>query len=116
MLYMNVSNDLDTIHKRIAAIQCQLAQLGPMRPGCLSRQYRNPKLKKGPYYQLSYTAQMKSRTQYIHSDLVPQIQEELTEYRLYRQLTQQWVQLSIEASRLKIKQWKQTSGRSTKSA
>jgi len=29
---MNVLNDLDTIHKRIAAIQCQLAQLGPMRP------------------------------------------------------------------------------------
>ena len=113
---MNVSNDLDTIHKRIAAIQCQLAQLGPMRPGCLSRQYRNPKLKKGPYYQLSYTAQMKSRTQYIHPDSAPQIQEELTEYRLYRQLTQQWVQLSIEASRLKIQQCKQTSGRSTKSA
>ena len=50
MLYMNVLNDLDTIYKRIAAIQCQLAQLGPMRPGCLSRQYRNPKLKKGPYF------------------------------------------------------------------
>ena len=48
MLHMNVLNDLDTIHKRIAAIQCQLAQLGPMRPGCFSRQYRNPKLKKGP--------------------------------------------------------------------
>lgn len=87
-----------------------------MRPGCLSRQYRDPKLKKGPYFQLSYTAQMKSRTEYIHPDLVPQIEPELSEYQRYRKLTQEWVQLSIELSRLKIKQWKQTSDRTGKNS
>ena len=87
-----------------------------MRPGCLSLQYRDSKLKKGSYYQLSYTAQMKSKTEYIHPDLVPQIEQELSEYRLYRELTQEWVQLSIELSRLKIKQWKQTASRTDKSA
>ena len=113
---MNITCDQNRIHKRITAIQGQLAQLGPMRPGCLSRQYRDPKLKKGSYFQLSYTAQMKSRTEYIHPDLVPQIQQELAEYRRYRELTQEWVQLSIQLSRLKIKQWKQTSVRTGKSA
>jgi murein endopeptidase len=111
MLYMTITYDQHRIQKRIASIQSQLAQLGPMRPGCLSRQYREPKLKKGPYYQLSYTARMKSRTEYIHPDLVPQIERELAEYRRYRELTQEWVQLSIESSRWKIKQWKQTAGR-----
>jgi hypothetical protein len=116
MLYMTNSHDQNRIQKRIAAIQSQLAQLGPLRPGCLSRQYRDPKLKKGPYYQLSYTAQMKSRTEYIHPDLVPQIEKELAEYRRYRELNQEWVQLSIEWSRLKIKQWKETADRTGQSA
>jgi len=116
MLYMTNTPDQNRIRKRIAAIQSQLAQLGPMRPGCLSRQYRDPQLKKGPYYQLSYTAQMKSRTEYIHPDLVPQIEQELAEYRRYRELNQEWVQLSIEWSRLKIKQWKETADRTGQSA
>lgn len=116
MLYMTITRDQNRIQKRIAAIQSQLAQLGPMRPGCLSRQYRDPKLKKGSYYQLSYTAQMKSRTEYIHPDLVPQIELELAEYRRHRELNQEWVQLSIEWSRLKIKQWKETADRTGQSA
>lgn len=107
MLDMTNSTELIRLQKRIAALQAQLAQLGPMRPGCLSRQFRDPKRKKGPYFQLSYTAQMKSRTEYIHPDLVPQIERELAEYRRYRQLTQEWVQLAIQGSRLKIKQWKE---------
>jgi hypothetical protein len=113
---MTNTHDQNRIQKRIAAIQSQLAQLGPLRPGCLSRQYRDPKLKKGPYYQLSYTAQMKSRTEYIHPDLVPQIEQELAEYRRYRELNQEWVQLSVELSRLKIKQWKETDNGTSQSA
>ena len=106
MLYMTSNQRQKQIQKRIAAIQRLLAQLGPMRPGCLSRQYRDPKLQKGPYYQLSYTAQMKSRTEYIHPDWVPQIEQELAEYRRYRELTQEWVALSIEGSRLRLQQAK----------
>lgn len=113
---MTLPNDPHRIQKRIAAIQSELSHLGSMRPGCLSRQYRKPKLKMGPYYQLSYTAQMKSRTEYIHPDLVPQIEQELAEYRRYRELNQEWVELSIQWSRWKIKQWKETSRRSGKSA
>lgn len=115
MLVMTASSDLNRIQKRIQSLQRQLAQLGPMRPGCLSRQYRDPKERKRAYYQLSYTHQMKSRTEYIHPDWVPQIQQEVAEYKRYRELNAEWVQLSIELSRLKLKAWKQTPGPSPKS-
>ncbi len=91
------------IEIRIHSIQAQLAQLGPMRPGCLSLQYRNPKEKTGPNYQLSYTHQMRSKTDYIPADLVPQLEQEVAEYKRFRELTAEWIALSIEWSRLKIK-------------
>lgn len=100
---MNSQPQSRRIEKRIHAIQAQLAQLGPMRPGCLSLQYRHPKEKTGPNYQLSYTYQMKSKTDYIPAHLVPRIEQEVAEYKRFRQLTAEWIALSIEWSRLKIK-------------
>jgi hypothetical protein len=100
---------LPQIQKRIQALQRQLAHLGPMRPGCLSLQYRKPREKKGPYYQLSYTHRMKSRTEYIPPDLAPQVQAELAEYQRYRELGQEWIDLSILRSRGQIREWKQAS-------
>jgi len=89
------------IQTQIASIQRELAHLGPMRPGCLARRYKKPKLKQGPYYQLSYTHRMQHKNEYVRPDFVPQIQQELTAYRRYRQLNQQWVALSLQLSRLK---------------
>lgn len=105
---MNFPKQSQSLQQRIQSLQRQLAQLGPLRPGCLSRQYRKPKEKSGAYYQLSYTYQMKSKTEYIPAPLVPQIQQEVAEYRRYRELTAQWIELSLELSRLKLKHWKQT--------
>jgi hypothetical protein len=105
---MNLQQQSQRLQKRIQSVQRQLAQLGPLRPGCLSLQYRKPKEKLGAFHQLSYTYQMKSKSEYIPSELVPQIQKELAEYKRYRKLTQQWMDLSIEWSRLKIQLWKQT--------
>lgn len=105
---MSLEQQSQRLQKRIQSLQRQLAQLGPLRPGCLSRQYRKPKEKLGAFYQLSYTHQMKSRSEYIPNELAPQIQKELARYQRYRKLTQQWIDLSIELSRLKIKHWKQT--------
>ena len=105
---MNSPSQLARLQKRIHAVQQQLARLGPMRPGCLSLQYRKPKEKTGAFYQLSYTYQMKSKSEYIPADWVPQIEQELAEYKRYRELTAEWVDLSIALSRLKMTQWKQT--------
>lgn len=100
---MNLPQKSQRIQKRIHAIQFELAQLGPMRPGSLSLQYRNRKEKTGANYQLSYTYQMKSKTDYIPQDWVPQIERELAEYKRFRALTAEWIALSIELSRLKVK-------------
>ncbi len=108
MLSMNFPQESQRLQKRIHSLQRQLAQLGPMRPGCLSLQYRKPKEKSGAYYQLSYTCQMKSNTEYIPAELVPQIEQELAEYKRYRELTAQWIDRCLQWSRLKIKHWKQT--------
>ncbi len=110
---MKSTTDLQTITKRISSIQRELSQLGPMRPGCLSRQYRDPQRKKGAYYQLSYTHRMRSKTEYILDDSVPEIRSELEVYKRYKELNRQWIQLSIERSRLQIKQAKQTAGRTS---
>ncbi len=108
MLPMNSQSQSRRLQQRIHAIQHELTRLGPMRPGCLSLQYRKPKEKSGAYYQLSYTYQMKSKTEYVPAELVPQIEQELAQYKRYRELTAEWVDLSIALSRLKMTQWKQT--------
>ena len=108
---MSKTLDRQEIKKRIQSIQRQLSQLGSLRPGCLSLQYRKPKEKKGPYYQLSYTHQMRSRTEYIPSDLLAQIEQEIMEYHRYRELNQEWIELSIQRSRLEIQAWKKSKPR-----
>ena len=40
--------------------------------------------------------------------LFAKIEQELAEYKRYRELTAEWVDLSIALSRLKMTQWKQT--------
>ena len=57
------------IERRIEKIKVELAEMGEMRPGSLTRQYKDPKTGSGPYYQLSYTLDMKSRTEYIRKRL-----------------------------------------------
>ena len=47
------------IETQIERIKEQLQEIAEMRPGSLTRQYRVPKEKIGPYYQLSYMHKMK---------------------------------------------------------
>jgi len=102
MLYMN-GKTLSQIEKKIEKIKQQLVTIQQMRPGSLTRQYRNPKDKTGAYYQLSYTHKMKSRTEYVRSEFVDPIKEQISEYKRFRELVDQWVELSIEHSKMQIK-------------
>jgi hypothetical protein len=94
---------LAQIAKRIEKIKAQLLALGPMRPGSLTLQYKDPHNQSGPYYQLSYTREMKSRTEYIARDAVPEVRRQIDNYKRFKALTTQWVDLGIEHSRLKMK-------------
>ncbi len=94
---------LTQIERRIAKIKLALAEIGDMRPGSLTRQYKDPKTQSGPYYQLSYTLDMKSRTEYIRRDCVADIRHQISEYKRFKTLTAEWVALGIEHSRLAMK-------------
>jgi len=94
---------LAQIEKRIEKIKAELIALGPLRPGSLTRQYKDPQAQSGPYYQLSYTRDMKSRTDYIPRDCVPEVRRLIRNYKRFKALTTEWVDLSIEQSRLQIR-------------
>ena len=90
------------LEKRIEQIKQELQTIQQMRPGSLTRQYHNPQDKTGAYYQLSYTHKMKSRTEYVRSEFVPKIREEISEYKRFKKLVQQWVALAIEHSKVQM--------------
>jgi hypothetical protein len=94
---------LAAIEKRIAAIKQELLNIGEMRPGSLTRQYKDPDSRDGPYYQLSYTHQMKSRTDYVSRGALPELRIQIRNYKRFKSLTTQWVALGIEHGRLKMR-------------
>ena len=91
------------IERRIERIKQALAKIGPMRPGSLTRQYKDPKKKSGPYWQISYTRNMKSRSDYVRQECVAHIRKEVTAYKRFKKLMEEWIDLSIEASKLRLK-------------
>ncbi|MBW1856585.1 MAG: hypothetical protein JRJ00_18370 [Deltaproteobacteria bacterium] len=90
------------IEKKIEKIKQELQTIQQMRPGSLTRQYHNPKDKTGAYYQLSYTHKMKSHTEYVRSEFVPKIRREISEYKRFRVLVNQWVELAIKHSKMQM--------------
>jgi hypothetical protein len=94
---------LGEIRKRIQQIKAELAAIDDMRPGSLTRQYKDPKNQSGAYYQLSYTRQMKSRTEYVARDCVREVRREIANYKRFKALSEEWVNLGIEHSRLRMK-------------
>ena len=90
------------IEKKIEEIKQELQTIQQMRPGSLTRQYHNPKDKTGAYYQLSYTHKMKSRTDYVRSEFVPQIGAQIAEYKRFRLLVDEWVALAIKHSKMQM--------------
>ena len=91
------------IERRIGRIREALQEIGPMRPGSLTRQYRDPKERMGGYWQISYTRQMKSRTEYVRREWVAETRRQISTYKRFKRLVDQWVDLSIEHSQLRMR-------------
>jgi hypothetical protein len=96
------AKSLKTFDRQIQRTQTQLTKLGPMRPGTLSRQYRQPERQQGAYYQLSYTYQMRSHTEYVPKREVAMVRKEIAVYQRYKKLTAQWIDLALQRSRLRM--------------
>jgi hypothetical protein len=98
--------------QRIRRIQEELAALGPIHPGSLSRQYnvcgnpacrcKDPKRPKkhGPYYQLSYTWRGKSTTRFVRPAQVEAMRGKLAAYKRFRELTSAWVDAAMALEQL----------------
>ena len=111
---MKTTFSIQEIEQRIQQIKNQLVGLGDMRPGSLSRQYNvcgkpgcrckdpeNPR-RHGPYYQLSWVHRGKSTTQFVRRPFVAQVKAQLVTYKTLRRLTQEWVDLALQAATLKL--------------
>ncbi len=91
---------IQQIERRIERIKAALSHVGPMRPGSLTRQYKDRKNKTGAYWQISYTRQMKSRTEYVREEWVEEIRRQIATHKRFKRLIDQWIDLDIERSKL----------------
>ncbi len=105
MLYYTKMNAqrLVKIENEIEGLKARIAEIGVVRPGSLTRQYKDPKNKKGAYYQISYTHRMQSKTAYVRADSVAQVRRQIRNYNKLKKLIERWVALGIEYSRLSMK-------------
>ncbi len=100
---------------RIREIKKGLLALGEMRPGSLSEQFnvcgnpncrcKDPKKPKkhGPYYQLSYSHKGKSTTEFVKKDGIAEMRRQIRNYRAFKKLTEEWVDLSVNIGKLRKK-------------
>jgi hypothetical protein len=101
---------LEQIDRRIAEIKRALTQLGPLRPGSISRQYNicgtpgcrckaDPPEKHGPYHQLNFTWRGRSHTEFVREQDLAEATAELDSYHQLRSLNEEWIDLGIERAR-----------------
>ena len=101
---------IQQIERRIDGIKEELRKIGPMRPGSLTRQYKDPENRAGAYWQISYTRHMKSRTDYVRREWVAEVRQRIARHKRFKRLIDQWVDLGIEHSQLAM-QMAKTTGR-----
>jgi hypothetical protein len=94
---------IQRIERRVEQIKRALLEIGPMRPGSLTRQYKDPQHHTGAYWQISYTRQMKSRTEYVRKEYVKDVRRQTVTHKRFKRLVEQWIDLSIEHSRLTMR-------------
>jgi hypothetical protein len=110
------------IEQRIEAIKRRLTKLGPMHPGSLSEQYnvcgkphcrckdpRKPR-RHGPYYQLSFTWRGKSTSRFVRPERVTEIRRKVENYKRFRELVNEWVDLAVGLERAERARAKQSDG------
>lgn len=93
----------EKIEREIERLKAQLGQIGVVRPGSLTRQYKDPRKQAGAYYQVSYTYRMKSRTAYVRAPFVKEVRQQIRDYSKLKQLIERWVALGIEHSQLSMR-------------
>ncbi|MEI7776439.1 MAG: DUF6788 family protein [Verrucomicrobiota bacterium] len=91
------------LERKIERIKMKIAELGDIRPGSLSKQWRKAKGEAyAEYWQLSYTFKGRGRTDYVPSGCVKKVKEETENYKKLKDLVDQWIELSVQLSKARI--------------
>lgn len=101
------------LERKIATLKAQLSALGDVRPGSLSEQYNvcgtpgcqckaDPPRRHGPYYQVSFTWQGRSKSQFVRREHVATVRQHLRNYQRLRALVDAWIEAGLELSRLRL--------------
>ncbi len=109
-----MTNQLHILEARIDKIKKEIIELEYLRPGCLSKQYntcgnprcsckKDPAHRHGPYYQLSYTRNGKSRTEYIKNSDIAVVKKQIKNHKKLQSLVNSWIDLSTQICQIKIK-------------
>jgi hypothetical protein len=99
---------IEQIQKRIEQIKAELGTIDEMRPGSLTEQFKDPNDQRGAYYQLNYWQGGRTRTEYVSRDFVRDVRRQVGNYKRFKALTAEWIDLGIEQSRLKMKSARET--------
>ena len=104
-----MNSKLKQIDNRIKTIKKELSKIEEMRPGSLSQQQRKGRKNQsyGIYWSLNYTFKNKRHTEYIRNEFVDEIEVQVENYKKFRLLTDEWIELSIEYGREKLKNSRQ---------
>lgn len=100
------------LHAKIATLKAELLTLGDLRPGTLSQQYNvcgkpgcqckaDPPRKHGPYYQVSFTWQGRSQSQFVRRAEVATVRQQLRNHQRLRKLVEAWITAGLALSRLR---------------
>jgi hypothetical protein len=68
-------------------------------PGCRCKDPKAPR-KHGPYFQLSYTWRGKSSSRFVRPERVAEMREKAANYKRFRELINEWVDLAVELERV----------------
>ena len=99
---INQSQETDRLKTEIQKIKDELNSLNEeMRSGSLTRQYRDPRNKKGGYWSLSYTYRMKGKTEFVRPENLRETKKQIVRYKRFKALTTQWIDLSLTLCQLK---------------
>ncbi len=99
-----MSTQLGRVEAKIEGIKQDLLALGPMRPGSITKQYRLPREKKRPFYQISYTHRMRSRSEYVRSENLLALRKETGNFKRFKTLVGLWINLALKTSQLRVQQ------------
>jgi hypothetical protein len=96
-----MSTQLKDLESRLARVRKELMSIGDMRPGSITIQYRDPKERKHPFFQISYTHHMRSHSEYVRPENLKALKKETSVFKRFKSLVNQWIDISLKVSQMR---------------